>query len=460
MKSYFRIFITLGIIFCLLCYIQIAKINKMSFASKPVFKPAGGVYNSTQSVSISSATAGAIIKYTIDGTQPSEKNGMIYKRPFDVSSSLKAIAIAFNDSMETSELAVAEYTMKITSEKVEKSAFSLAEGTYEANVSLSLNSITTGATIIYTNIGLDIINDSDMLTPIDSGVLYDGPFQLNQSCVIKAIAQKDGMINSDMAVAKYVISPVDLRAARPLIKRAIDTDETKIKIEISSPTPNASIYYTLDDTAPTTASSLYGGPFSVDKKAVTVNAIAVAKKMRDSDMASETFENVPAADMPRFSLDSGEYVGTQSLVLTSNTPGATIYYTMDATVPSKNNATIYRDTIEIGVATQTYSSVTVKAIAIKDGIKNSQVAENKYTIIPPVALPIFKPAEGRVYESTLEVEITFATPGAEIYYTLNDSAPPLRYENPIIITQTTTIKAFARKDGMQESQKEAKFIIR
>lgn len=53
------------------------------------------------------------------------------------------------------------------------------------------------------------------------------------------------------------------------------------------------------------------------------------------------------------------------------------------------------------------------------------------------------------------VEISCSTDGAEIYYTLDGSEPTAvsqRYDAPIEITSTTTIKAVAVKDGYVDSE--------
>ena len=79
-------------------------------------------------------------------------------------------------------------------------------------------------------------------------------------------------------------------------------------------------------------------------------------------------------------------------------------------------------------------------------------------VIPPV----FTPAAGTVKPGT-EITITCATEDAEIHYTLDGSDPTATstlYSAPIVIEETTTIKAIAVKTGMQSSPVvTAKFTI-
>jgi hypothetical protein len=46
-----------------------------SSTAAPSFSPAGGTYSSGQTVAISTATSGALIRYTLDGSTPSETAG-------------------------------------------------------------------------------------------------------------------------------------------------------------------------------------------------------------------------------------------------------------------------------------------------------------------------------------------------------------------------------------------------
>ncbi|MFA0816019.1 MAG: phage major capsid protein [Anaerofustis sp.] len=69
----------------------------------------------------------------------------------------------------------------------------------------------------------------------------------------------------------------------------------------------------------------------------------------------------------------GSYTGAQSVYLFCNTPGADIYYTVDGSTPSASSA---KFTAPIAVA----ASATIKAIAIKSGLTNSNVLSAAYTI--------------------------------------------------------------------------------
>ena len=74
---------------------------------------------------------------------------------------------------------------------------------------------------------------------------------------------------------------------------------------------------------------------------------------------------------------------------------------------------------------------------------------------PACAAPTFQPAAG-LYSSSQNVTISSETPGAKIYYTMGDNpADPTinsnQYTAPISVSSTTTIKAIAVADGLDNS---------
>jgi formylglycine-generating enzyme len=80
----------------------------------PQFNPAGGNYNTVQDVSISCATTGAEIHFTLDGSAPTTTS-TIYADPVHLSSTATIKAIAFKDDFEDSHVASATYNINLSS---------------------------------------------------------------------------------------------------------------------------------------------------------------------------------------------------------------------------------------------------------------------------------------------------------------------------------------------------------
>ena len=78
-----------------------------------------------------------------------------------------------------------------------------------------------------------------------------------------------------------------------------------------------------------------------------------------------------------------------------------------------------------------------------------------------VSTPTFSPAGG-TYTTAKTVTISCATSGATIYYTTNGTTPSeasTKYNAAINISETTTLKAIAIKDGTESSVAEATYTI-
>lgn len=109
-------------------------------------------------------------------------------------------------------------------------------------------------------------------------------------------------------------------------------------------------------------------------------------------------------------------------------------------------------------ATYNNSKIVFEAGNVTDGnaatnIYIDDVAVNK-VVVAAVATPTFSPAAGS-FINEKSVTVNCATPGATIRYTTDGSTPTASsaiYSAPITITQTTTIKAYAVKDGMPDSE--------
>jgi hypothetical protein len=80
-----------------------------------------------------------------------------------------------------------------------------------------------------------------------------------------------------------------------------------------------------------------------------------------------------AVENPSFSLAGGDYWGMEILTLSCATDGATVYYTTDGTTPT-SASTKYASEIVLR------SSQTVKAIAVKSGMAESDLVSNRFTI--------------------------------------------------------------------------------
>jgi hypothetical protein len=77
----------------------------------PTFSPAAGAYTNAQSVTISTTTTGATVRYTTNGSTPSQTNGTVYSSPVTITTNTTLKAIAYKAGMTDSAVASGTYTI-------------------------------------------------------------------------------------------------------------------------------------------------------------------------------------------------------------------------------------------------------------------------------------------------------------------------------------------------------------
>ncbi len=75
-------------------------------------RPSGGAYDRSATVTLTTATEGAQIYYTTDGSQPDPASGVLYTGPISITTSQTIMAVGVKQSMTNSAVASAEFTIK------------------------------------------------------------------------------------------------------------------------------------------------------------------------------------------------------------------------------------------------------------------------------------------------------------------------------------------------------------
>jgi hypothetical protein len=401
-------------------------------AAAPTFSPGGGSYTSVQSVKITSATTGAVLYCTTDGTTPTTTSPQCAS-PTTVQSSEYLQAIAVAPGYSASPVSAAGYTIGLT--PVSTPTFSPAGGDYTSPQTVTISDATTGANIYYCV--------TTGCKPTASSTQYTAPITVSSSQTVTAVAVASEYSNSDIASATYAISAYP--TATPTLYPSGGTYQGTISVTLSDATSGATIYYTTDGTTPTAQSAVYSNPISVTSTAA-IQAIAVASGYTTSAIAVEGYVIETPASMPTFSVAPGTYTGTQTVTLSDATPNATIYYTTNGN-PATTSSTIYTGQITVS------QTETINAIAIATNYLSSADASAAYTITPPAAAPTFSTGTG-TYSAIQQVTISDTTPNATIYYTTNGTPATTSstvYSGQITVSSSETINAVAIASGYSVS---------
>ena len=263
--------------------------------------------------------------------------------------------------------------------------------------------------------------------PNMNGILYTKPFNPNQNVKVKAIAKRAGHINSDPSEREY--NWFTVKTPRITFNGKFASIETE--------TPGTAIYYTLDNSAPDTKSKPYVESFSLPAEQTIIKAIAVRENWNNSSVAERTYnQGNNYCEAPTITRVSG----TDQVQMTTRTEGATIYYTIDGTMPTTSSL------VYDGKPVTLTQNSTVTAMATQPILYDSETSAftaNWFRVDQPVIA-----SEG------ITVTISCAKEGANIYYTLDGTDPTENsqlYTRTIVMTGSATIKAMAAYDNFNNS---------
>jgi hypothetical protein len=177
-----------------------------------------------------------------------------------------------------------------------------------------------------------------------------------------------------------------VQAAIPTASPAAGVYSAGQSVALSDATSGATIYYTTDGSVATSSSTIYTAPIAVST-ATTINALASAQGFENSGSSKNVY--ILKVAPPAFSLAAGTYTGSQTVTLSDATPGVTIYYTTDGSMPTTSSP-VYGGAISIGAG-----STTINALATAPSFFNSDVASATYVIhLPPPTISSISPTRG------------------------------------------------------------------
>jgi hypothetical protein len=365
--------------------------------AQPTISPAAGNYSSTQTVTISDATAGAAIYFTTDGTTPTAASNA-YTGPITVSTSetVQAIAIVAGDSPSAAASAAYTITLPFAGPVVAQQCNNFVQ--FGSTISCTINGISSGHTLIIGIAGLSpsmkgtltassgkpvpAITDGNFLgawivpntTAGNNTITYSvGSNTRLWLSVVEygntAAAPLDGIAQANLSTAWQGIGYLNT----PTFTTTSSSDALWAFCYGANSTPTVGIAPVPWTAMPTPI----GGPLLIEA-ATTTSAGSYYGQCGDNEgeiiaLALKPGNGAPQAATPTFSPAGGTYNSTQSVAISDATSGATIYYTTDGTAPT-STSNVYSGPITVA------TSQTIEAIAISSTLAQSNIASATYTI--------------------------------------------------------------------------------
>lgn len=450
--------------------------------ANPVFSPAGGTYNTLVNVTLTSATAGATIRYTTNGAEPDESSS-VYSGPLTITSATSLKAKAFKAGNNPSASTAASYTIS------GPTVVDLSDGAPRSNLSGALGSqayfrifVPSGQAKVDFRISGGS-GDCDMYV-LQGGVPdlttwtyrpYTGgnvesatatsPAPGYWYIMLRGFSSFSGVTlvadyaDTLLTVADPVINPDDAFAYPP-----------PLNVSISCATSGATIRYTTNGTDPTASSPVYTGAFAVgDSSGASVMVKAKAFKAGYTDSAVVTNHYAILAPPVTTLVDGVSKAGQSGI------SGSQMFYKIN--IPSSQAKLVIKisgGTGDCDMYIRHGSAPTLSAYTYRPYLTGNtetvtieqptagdwHVMLHGYTSFSGVSLladyttgtvvaPVFSPAPG-TYATLDPVPVTLSTttPGATIRYTTDGTTVPTDtvgtvYTGPILVTSTTSIKAVA-----------------
>lgn len=382
-----------------------------SSVAAPVFSPVAGTYEGAQPVTITTATSGASIRYTRDGTIPTSTTGTLYTAPLAVTETDQIKAIAYKTAMTDSAVVSATYV--ISGESSDPHFVSWA-----ANGFLPINMVNGNTLVLFVSeyemnaseyhqpaleaLGYTLVGTKNSSGGVES---YEG--QMRLSVYTKIIDGTETALttnNEKMMLVQLtnVGTITDLGGydqigitqgqsyddnPDPVGKSLVLTTFTSTN-SYETGRDNA---YVLDENTRADRPDVVDVGWSETLPVLRTKELQSSPYFPDFYMDAEDSAQggfcsisigatVKVQD-PIISPTTGTHVGTQNATIWTPTTGASIRYTTDGSTPTSTTGTVYSGTFQLT------ASATVKAIAYMADTDDSEVVEEVITIV--ASLPTY-----------------------------------------------------------------------
>ena len=375
----------------------------VTVVAKPEFSVAGGSYTEAQTVTITCATEGATIYYTLDGSDPTA-DSTPYTGAISINETTTLKAIAVKDG-QSSAVAEATYTIKTV--------------TSVANLQAA-NALDDDTEFIYTGEAVVVWRDGSQMWLQDPNAKEGGALVYGN--VVSSFSSKDklksgwtakkGTYNSASQFTEFSAEKDGNQEASPFERTSISTDNVHEYVLLKGVSISS-------DKKSLTFPGENGNTLTVYNKFNKLPETINATSTYDIDgiivlFGGSTLEIYPLGyeehhaavvevKAPEFTYNNEAITGSSvevnandKITITSE-EGTTLIYTTDGSNPSESATALLTDgnTAEVTIT----EACTIKAVALDGDANESEVATLAVTISEPV-----QPGESRTYQKVTSTD--------------------------------------------------------
>ncbi len=259
----------------------------LPLASPPTLDPSGGRFVEQVRVVLESQTRGAVIRYTLDGSQPAESS-MRYREPLRLRRTTTVKARAFAARHRPSPITAETFEIRPKPKPVVPTVLTPTidprGGTFVNRVEVAMRCSTPDATVCYTLDGSE---------PTERSRRFErGQIALEKSATLKVRAFRKGWKASPVVSASFKIEKVKPRprVATPRIQPHGGEHRRRVKITLQVSTPGAYMRYSFGGPV-TDTSPIYQKVIKL-KETATIRVRAYRRGMLPSETVTARFEIV------------------------------------------------------------------------------------------------------------------------------------------------------------------------
>lgn len=382
----------------------------VSEAERVMMPTVNTFFDKVKKVSLFTSTKDAEIYYTLDGSIPSKTNGKKYTEAFEipgvtgqsVTTVIKAVAV--KENMQNSLVQTFEYVNKVSKPKLlmivnPADIQGVKNGTKKTVKDLGLPEKVTVA------VEDGLITEAEVTWDLEALAegSYDPTVSAKQMFTVKgSVAIPETYDLGDMEAKAFVNVIVEAKEIKVTLTPEVTATVTPIPEVTATVAPTSGVTATVTPTSGVTAAvtqtpEVTATVTPTPEMTVTVMpTLGVTTPSIPTVKVTATPTPVPTkmptvaptmlqkkADKPKADLKVGTYTENKNITLSTDTKYAEIYYTLDGSIPTKENGIKYTKPIQVtGVAGKSVTT-TIKAVTVRNGMEDSEVETFTYVISIP-----------------------------------------------------------------------------